>query len=147
MYRHILFPTDFSPSSAQAQNQVRVLAQRFAAQVTLLHAYSFLPESLLEIYALNNPETYDDMLRDMQQGAEEQLAVLKTELSSHGCQVITRYGRPGQQIVATAAGLGCDLIVMGSRGLNGIESLLLGSTSTYVLHHSSCPVMVIPALN
>jgi nucleotide-binding universal stress UspA family protein len=36
-------------------------------------------------------------------------------------------------------------IVMGSRGLTGIKSALIGSVSTAVLHHADRPVVVIPS--
>lgn len=36
-----------------------------------------------------------------------------------------------------------DLVVVGSRGLGRVTSAVLGSVSTYVLHHATCPVEVV----
>ena len=48
-----------------------------------------------------------------------------------------------QTIVETAARRHASAIVMGSRGLTGIRSMLLGSVSNAVVHHADRPTLVI----
>ena len=38
-----------------------------------------------------------------------------------------------------------ELIVVGRRGLGAVRSIVLGSVSSYVIQHATCPVLVIPA--
>jgi nucleotide-binding universal stress UspA family protein len=38
-----------------------------------------------------------------------------------------------------------ELIVVGRRGRGAVKSLVLGSVSSYVLQHSTCPVLVMQA--
>ena len=49
---------------------------------------------------------------------------------------------PARTLLDVSAG--SDLLVVGSRGLGGFRGLLLGSVSQQIVHHATCPVVVVP---
>lgn len=50
-----------------------------------------------------------------------------------------------ETILEQAEETGAEAIVLGSRGLTGVKSLLLGSVSHAVLQHADRPVIVVPS--
>ena len=53
------------------------------------------------------------------------------------------HGNPADVLVQEAEDSGADLIVVGTRGLNAAQRVLLGSVSTNVVHHAKCDVLVV----
>lgn len=53
-------------------------------------------------------------------------------------------GDPAERIIDQAVRISASGIVIGSRGLNVVESLLFGSVAYKVMHLSPVPVMVVP---
>jgi len=57
-------------------------------------------------------------------------------------EVVARCDRPGDVLAEESRG--AAMVVVGSRGHGRVGSLLLGSVSNYVAHHSDCPVVIVP---
>lgn len=52
-------------------------------------------------------------------------------------------GKPAEEILRLAESVGADLIVIGSKGLTGIERAVLGSVSERVVREAGCSVEVV----
>lgn len=92
-----------------------------------------------------------DVARDVERASEEhaqQIAQDGARLAREvdlDSQAITAEDNltPQDAIVAAAEEHEARAIVIGSRGLRGLKSKLLGSTSAHVLHHALRPVVVV----
>ncbi len=60
-------------------------------------------------------------------------------------RVVNRDDEIAAVILAEAADVDAGVIVLGTRGLGAVKSLMLGSVSHAVLHHADRPVLVIPS--
>jgi nucleotide-binding universal stress UspA family protein len=54
-----------------------------------------------------------------------------------------RIGEPGPTIADAARELGCDMIVVGARGLSAPAAALLGSVAHSAIEHATVPVLVV----
>ncbi len=54
-------------------------------------------------------------------------------------------GHTGTQILRAATEHNAELVVLGSRGLGGFRGLMVGSVTTYAIHHLECRLLVVPA--
>ena len=50
---------------------------------------------------------------------------------------------PVSATIVRQANRGVQLVALGSRGLDALDRFMLGSVSTYAIHHASCPVLVV----
>jgi nucleotide-binding universal stress UspA family protein len=55
-----------------------------------------------------------------------------------------RQGDACDEICAAAEEAGAGMIVLGAHGWGAVRRMLFGSVSSAVLHHASCPVLVVP---
>jgi nucleotide-binding universal stress UspA family protein len=87
-----------------------------------------------------------DQIRDFQQKEGNLLlepARKRLEESGvrHAAEVVV--GDVAQTIAAQAKAKGCDMIVMGTRGMGTIGNLLMGSVATKVVHLAEMPITLV----
>jgi len=59
------------------------------------------------------------------------------------CETHTQLGNVAEQINDAVKRLGCDTVVMGTRGLGSFTGLVLGSVASRVIHEVSVPVLLV----
>lgn len=60
-------------------------------------------------------------------------------------RAMSRVGGIAQTLLIAAAEIDADLIIVGTRGLGGVKSLLLGSVSHELVQHADRSVLVVPS--
>lgn len=147
MFSNILVALDDSPHSDRAlQTAVRLAAQGGPnAKITALRV---VPDYHFPEYAeafLGGTEVLESLRRTVIEGAEKKL---RTQLQRCGApdstQPVVRLGEVAHPAIAELAkSLGCDLVVMGSRGHGSLAGALLGSQTHRVLASVQLPVLVV----
>lgn len=124
-----------------ADRVIRWLTQHpFVSPVELLVFHAVTPIGVNEPYV--GPEI-SAWLEDVQRYAEELVQSTAGKLSNSQYTVTTKVvqGNPAAVIEQEAKGM--DLVVVTSHGRKGISRFLLGSVSHAVVHHVTCPVLVL----
>ncbi len=143
MFRHILLPTDGSALSQTAvKNGIR-LARSLGARTTGLFV---VPQTFRLYDGGDSPMEFRERLEAHWRGlAATTLEALQAAAAAEGVAsetLVAAHDQPWRAIIDTAAGRGCDLILMASHGRRGVSALLLGSETQKVLTHSTIPVLV-----
>jgi len=88
------------------------------------------------------PDVIDDELRH---AGEAVVAVAERPANLAGvvCASHVRIGHAAAEIAECARELGCDAIVMGTRGLGRVANLVLGSVAHKVVHLAGIPVTLV----
>jgi nucleotide-binding universal stress UspA family protein len=138
----------------RALNAAIQIAKCFHGKITLVHVYSvsMTPVIVPEPSTLTAPaapmlapiemskvaEASRDAGNHILANGAEKVKTEKVEV-----ETILAEGHTVQEIIKTAKEGDFSLIAIGARGLSHIRILLLGSTTDGVIHHASCPVLVV----
>lgn len=140
MYETILVPVDGSDNAMKAVEEAAALAKSF--------------DSTLQIVSVASDQRYvqygvtlgQDVMESFRERADEILDDAKEIAEKKGAKVETHFvvGVPKIQISKELPEkYGALLIVIGKSGVNGLSRAILGSTTAYVVRHSTVNVMVV----
>lgn len=140
--RNVLVPFDGSESAKRAvQYLVNVAKDYTDIQVHLLNVQrepnlygNYVPATMLEDLrkgALNHAQKVNADAVQMLQGA-----AINHEAHEAVGDVVA-------EVVAAVKRLGCDTVVMGTRGMGSLGNLVMGSVATRVVHDVAVPVLLV----
>ena len=143
MFKKILVPTDGSGLAAQATTTAVQLARSLNAQIIGVNVIDPFPYIGIGDASAVGLQAY---LTEAKGAATRALEALGTVCEAAGVgftgDTIER-NVVYEGILETADAEGCDLIVMGSHGRQGVKALILGSVAQKVLTHAKVPVLVV----
>lgn len=138
----ILLPTDFSGYSASATRYACELADKYGAELHLLHT--------LEIHPAVTPDfgmglALPRYVSESKAAAEKSLqnVVDPQWAQSHKVTHAIREGSPIKEIVRYAREQGIDLIVISTHGRTGLAHVIMGSVAESVVRTAPCPVLTV----
>ncbi len=138
MFQKILIAADGSSHSLRAtEKAIDLITIKETGFVSLVYV---VDGSTSKSDVLHNSDSKDiaekrkDKLKDI-------FSLLESFNIQHELKIL--HGEPGETIVEYANNNSFDCLVIGSRGLNRLQSMVLGSVSHKVAKGAKCPVMIV----
>jgi len=138
LYKNIILATDGSDHAKRAAENA-------------MHIASCSPGSLVEIvFVVDADKVKSDVLShwnsaDLDGKRKERIREVEKMARTYevSYKVTILSGDPGPAIVEYANNHHADIIVIGSRGLSGLQEFVLGSVSHKVAKRANCPVLIV----
>jgi nucleotide-binding universal stress UspA family protein len=130
----IVVGVDGSPESAKAVAWAAEQARRTGSDLDMITAWSYPASYGIPLVV----EGFDPEGEARDVAAK---AIANLDLPDGRIHSTVVYESAASALVRCSEG--ATLLVVGSRGHGGFENLLLGSVSTYCMHHAHCSVVVV----
>lgn len=132
--QRVVVGVDGSDISRIALRRAALEAAAHGARLEVVHAWSFLDQPGPHF----DPHYGEPVVRerigrfvDETLGADRSVETDVRIINDHAASALVE------------ASVGALVVVVGARGLRGFKGALLGSVSQHVVHHASCPVLVV----
>lgn len=138
MYKKILLAADGSEHSKRAaQHAIAIAKCQVESKIEIVYAVDRETSKTDVLSNWNSADINDkrkERLKDIEQLARN---------SEVAFEIKILHGDPGPAVVDYTNKNNFDLVVIGSRGLNALQELMLGSVSHKVAKRANCPVMIV----
>lgn len=145
--RRIVVATDFSPPANHALEYACALAEKFAAELHVLHVVvEPLPLPAPDGAWIRPENVVPGLVEEARRDLARHTDGINLQAGSLVCSV--EVGFPIEQILKYVADHQGDLIVLGTQGHRGLSRLLLGSVAEKIVRLATCPVLTVhPPVN
>ncbi|MEQ2528415.1 universal stress protein [Bacillaceae bacterium CLA-AA-H227] len=138
MYKKIMLAMDGSEHSLRAANEaIKMAALDSESKIEMVYVADFA-KAKSEVLHAQGREDLEHARRIRLQPVED---LMKSNKITYNVQIL--HGEPGPELVKYANKEKFDLVVIGSRGLNALQEMVLGSVSHKVVKRANCPVLVV----
>lgn len=148
MFKKIVVGVDGSERAKTALQIACDIGRHYDSEITLIH----VPHAETAAFMMGGlGGYYSDITRpafsEIEIAGEQVLHEAMRIAREAGCKRLKTHmphGDAAAEILAHANEIGADLIVTGRRGLGGIASLVMGSTTHRINHLAACACLSIP---
>lgn len=137
MFQKILLAQDGSDHANKAAEYAVELAKKFNGSIDM-------------VYVVDGNKAKSDVLHsadqyEIKKKREEKMAKAKemAQVENIPCRTHILHGDPGPVVVEFANEHDYDCVVVGSRGLNPLKTIFVGSVSRKIAQQAECPVLIV----
>ncbi len=141
----ILVPTDFSEYADYAIKAAFNIAKKKSCEIMVINVLDYAAHIEQYDFASINSSMLNDLYGEMRKHSEEKLAEIAKRAESEGITLVTgiKSGFPKDVVLDEAKEREVDLIIMGTRGAQGLEEVFVGSNTERVVRKAPCPVLTL----
>jgi len=142
-FKRILVTVDGSENSEEASRVAVDLAERCKSELVVLHVVRRVSHAFVPV---RSTVLFREYYSDEEKAAMKWIHKVVSLAKSRGVEakaVVLVASSVAEKIVRFAERKAFDLIVIGTRGLEGFKKLRLGSVSSGVVAHADCSVLVV----
>ena len=137
-YKKILLAVDITEGSEKIAERARDVAERYGAEVILLHGVEYVPVEPMGEALLPAVQIEGELI----ERATKRIAELAQKTGLEKAERIVQAGNIKAELVRVAMDRGVDLIVLGSRERHGL-SIMFNQTEDTILHAAPCDVLAV----